>query len=179
MYIQYLIWWSGWWSLIADNIGVERLNMFAAKQETGAGLGRGCGKYSASGGLTGGSRGSRSSSSSSSSSSVLLSSPHKEVRMGGAALKTCCLYLCLIFLSGVILLTSFTIQWILYSIQFSLVSPQFSPVWASLTLFSLGRSWSGQSGGRWTEDFGSNSSPELSVCQQVKISKDLKSKGSV
>ena len=126
MYIQYLIWWSGWWSLIADNIGVERLNMFAAKQETGAGLGRGCGKYSASGGLTGGSRGSRSSSSS--SSSVLLSSPHKEVRMGGAALKTCCLYLCLIFLSGVILLTSFTIQWILYSIQFSLVSPQFSPV---------------------------------------------------
>ena len=43
--------------------------------------------------------------------------------MGGAALKTCCLYLCLIFLSGIILLTSFTIQWILYSIQFSLVSP--------------------------------------------------------
>ena len=42
--------------------------------------------------------------------------------MGGAALKTCCLYLCLIFLSGIILLTSFTIQWILYSIQFSLVS---------------------------------------------------------
>ena len=175
MYIQYLIWWSGWWSLIADNIGVERLNMFAAKQETGAGLGRGCGKYSASGGLTGGSRGSRSSSSS--SSSVLLSSPHKEVRMGGAALKTCCLYLCLIFLSGVILLTSFTIQWILYSIQFSLVSPQSSPVWTSLTLLSLGRSWCGQSGGRWTEDFRSNSSPQLSVCQQV--SKDLESTGSV
>ena len=43
--------------------------------------------------------------------------------MGGAALKTCCLYLCLIFLSGIILLTSFTIQWILYSIQFSLVRP--------------------------------------------------------
>ena len=42
--------------------------------------------------------------------------------MGGAALKTCCLYLCLIFLSGIILLTSFTIQWILYSVQFSLVS---------------------------------------------------------
>ena len=42
--------------------------------------------------------------------------------MGAAALKSCCLYLCLIFLSGIILLTSFTIQWILYSIQFSLVS---------------------------------------------------------
>ena len=41
--------------------------------------------------------------------------------MGHAGLKTCCLYMCLIFLSGVILLTSFTIQWILYSIQFSLV----------------------------------------------------------
>ena len=42
--------------------------------------------------------------------------------MGSAGLKTCCLYLCLIFLSGMILLTSFTIQWILYSVQFSLVS---------------------------------------------------------
>ena len=60
--------------------------------------------------------------SSSSSSSVFLSHLSKQVRMGGAALKTCCLYLCLIFLSGIILLTSFTIQWILYSIQFSLVS---------------------------------------------------------
>ena len=42
--------------------------------------------------------------------------------MGQAGIKTCCLYICLIFLSSVILLTSFTIQWILYSIQFSLVS---------------------------------------------------------
>lgn len=40
--------------------------------------------------------------------------------MGQAGIKTCCLYICLIFLSSVILLTSFTIQWILYSIQFSL-----------------------------------------------------------
>ena len=43
-------------------------------------------------------------------------------RMGQAGIKTCCLYMCLVFLSSVILLTSFTIQWILYSIQFSLVS---------------------------------------------------------
>lgn len=56
------------------------------------------------------------------SSSVLLSHLKQEERMGAAALKSCCLYLCLIFLSGIILLTSFTIQWILYSIQFSLVS---------------------------------------------------------
>ena len=42
--------------------------------------------------------------------------------MGRAGIKSCCLYICLIFLSSVILLTSFTIQWILYSIQFSLVS---------------------------------------------------------
>ena len=42
--------------------------------------------------------------------------------MGQAGLKTCCLYAALLLLSSVILLTSFTIQWILYSIQFSLVS---------------------------------------------------------
>ena len=42
--------------------------------------------------------------------------------MEHAGIKTCCLYMCLIFLSGVILATSFTIQWILYSIQFSLVN---------------------------------------------------------
>ena len=41
--------------------------------------------------------------------------------MGQAGLKTCCLYAALLLLSSVILLTSFTIQWILYSIQFSLV----------------------------------------------------------
>ena len=57
------------------------------------------------------------------------STPHlglfQSSEMGSVGLKTCCLYLCLIFLSGVILLTSFTIQWILYSIQFSLVSAEY------------------------------------------------------
>ena len=36
-----------------------------------------------------------------------------------------CIKPSLIFLSGVILATSFTIQWILYSIQFSLVSAEY------------------------------------------------------
>lgn len=49
-------------------------------------------------------------------------------RMGQAGIKTCCLYICLVFLSSVILLTSFTIQWILYSIQFSLVSITILPI---------------------------------------------------
>ena len=144
-------------------------NIFAAKTENGRGLSWGCGEYSGSGGLTGGSRGWLSS-----SSSVLPSPLKTEVVMGGAALKSCCLYLCLIFLSGIILLTSFTIQWILYSIQFSLVSPD-NPLRASQNISSSGRSWSGQSGGRWTEDIRPNSSPQLSVCQQVQIIKDLNS----
>jgi hypothetical protein len=38
------------------------------------------------------------------------------------SMKTSCLYLCLVFLSILILITSFTIQWIMNSVQFGLVS---------------------------------------------------------
>ena len=55
--------------------------------------------------------------------------------MEHAGIKTCCLYMCLIFPSGVILATSFTIQWILYSIQFSLVSAEYWSLVISLSCF--------------------------------------------
>ena len=42
--------------------------------------------------------------------------------MGESSMKTSCLYLCLVFLSILILITSFTIQWIMNSVQFGLVS---------------------------------------------------------
>ena len=44
------------------------------------------------------------------------------LKMGEFNMKTSCLYLCLVFLSILILITSFTIQWIMNSVQFGLVS---------------------------------------------------------
>ena len=91
-------------------------------------------------------------------------------QMGRAGIKSCCLYLCLIFLSSVILLTSFTIQWILYSIQFSLVSVTIlSPSNNLIIGVFTGGCRCGEPCWRGAENLWSDAHHGLDVCLQVRI----------
>ena len=93
-----------------------------------------------------------------------------ELEMGQAGTKTCCLYICLIFLSSVILLTSFTIQWILYSIQFSLVSVTIlSPSNNLIIGVFTGGCRCGEPCWRGAENLWSDTHHGLDVCLQVRI----------